>query len=212
MSYKEIPEIKVILLGETGVGKTSIIKRYYEDEFDSNVSSSFSCSYVDKDVEVDRKTYKLIIWDTIGQELYRSLSKSFVNDAKIVILVYAIDNEKSFEDLDFWYKLYTEILGTDVIMGVAGNKSDLFLQQVVPFEKGKKYAEEKGGIFSEISVKENKESINLFVMDLVKAYIHKGKKDLNERKNRIKLDSDLIKKNNKAGCCLSKKTENNDNV
>ena len=211
MSFKEIPEIKVILLGETGVGKTSIIKRYAEDNFDVNESSSIGCSYVDKDVQIDKKKYKLIIWDTIGQEAYRSISKSFVNEAKIVILIYSVTDQNSFQELDFWYNLYTEILGNDVILGIAGNKSDLYLEQKVPYEKGKKFADEKRGIFSEISAKENKESINLFMMDLVKAYVYKGKKDLNERKNRIKLDRKDIKKN-KAGCCLSKKSEgNNDN-
>ena len=75
----QIPEIKVILLGEAAVGKTSIIRRYYDETFDFNESSTISMSYVDKVVELNEKKYKLIIWDSIGQETYRAVTKLFLN-------------------------------------------------------------------------------------------------------------------------------------
>jgi len=201
MINDETPEIKVILLGETAVGKTSIIKRYYEDTFDTSEGSSMTMSYVDKTIEVDGKKYKLIIWDTIGQENYRSISKLFVNDSKIVILVYSIDNEKSFKNLEFWYNLYLETLGKEVILGIAGNKADLYANQQVSYEEGKKFADETGAIFAEISAKENKESINIFMMDLVNAYLNKRKKD--GGKKGVKLNG-KDNKNEKKGCCSSK--------
>jgi len=206
MSDPEIPEIKVILLGETAVGKTSIIKRYYEGQFNENEDSSLTMSYVDKTIEIDEEKYKLIIWDTIGQETYRSISKLFLNESKIVILVYSIVNKSSFTNLDFWYNLYLEELGKEVILGIAGNKADLYLNQQVPYEEGEKFAEERGAIFAEISAKQNKESIDHFMMELVRKYLHKGKKEKNEAKKNIKLDG----KNNKPdkkGCCSGKKSE-----
>jgi small GTP-binding protein len=206
MSGPEIPEIKVILLGETAVGKTSIIKRYYEGQFNENEDSSLTMSYVDKTIEIDEEKYKLIIWDTIGQETYRSISKLFLNESKIVILVYSIENKSSFTNLDFWYNLYLEELGKEVILGIAGNKADLYLNQQVPYEEGEKFAEERGAIFAEISAKQNKESIDHFMMELVRKYLHKGKKEKNEAKKNIKLDG----KNNKPdkkGCCSGKKSE-----
>ena len=206
MSGPEIPEIKVILLGETAVGKTSIIKRYYEGQFNENEDSSLTMSYVDKTIEIDEEKYKLIIWDTIGQETYRSISKLFLNESKIVILVYSIVNKSSFTNLDFWYNLYLEELGKEVILGIAGNKADLYLNQQVPYEEGEKFAEERGAIFAEISAKQNKESIDHFMMELVRKYLHKGKKEKNEAKKNIKLDG----KNNKPdkkGCCSGKKSE-----
>ena len=206
MSGSEIPEIKVILLGETAVGKTSIIKRYYEGQFNENEDSSLTMSYVDKTIEIDEEKYKLIIWDTIGQETYRSISKLFLNESKIVILVYSIENKSSFTNLDFWYNLYLEELGKEVILGIAGNKADLYLNQQVPYEEGEKFAEERGAIFAEISAKQNKESIDHFMMELVRKYLHKGKKEKNEAKKNIKLDG----KNNKPdkkGCCSGKKSE-----
>ena len=201
MSHREIPEIKIILLGETAVGKTSIIKRFYDDEFNEFENSSITMSYVDKTIEIDNKKYKLIIWDTIGQETYRSISKLFLNETKIVILVYSIVNKASFENLTFWYNLYQEELGNEPVLGVAGNKADLFNNQEVTYEEAKSFADSKGAIFAEISAKENRQTIDVFMNNLVKAYISKNKNDLKPDDTKIKLDNKKINKSNNNGCC-----------
>ena len=201
MSHREIPEIKIILLGETAVGKTSIIKRFYDDEFNEFENSSITMSYVDKTIEIDNKKYKLIIWDTIGQETYRSISKLFLNETKIVILVYSIVNKASFENLTFWYNLYQEELGNEPVLGVAGNKADLFNNQEITYEEAKSFADSKGAIFAEISAKENRQTIDVFMNNLVKAYISKNKKDIKPDDTKIKLDNKKINKSNNNGCC-----------
>ena len=201
----EIQEIKVILLGETAVGKTSIIKRYYDDTFDTNEVTTISMSYVDKIIELNKMKYKLIIWDTIGQEKYRSISKLFLTEAKIVILVYCIDKKDTFENLDFWYNLYKEELGDEAILGIAGNKADLLLEQVVPYQEGEKFANERGAIFAEISAKENKVTINNFMNDLVKAYIAKNKGEKINNNNKVKLGEGNNQK--KEGCCGKSKSK-----
>ena len=137
MISKPLPEIKMILLGESGVGKTSIIKRYLDEEFDLNEASSLSMTFVGKDLEINNQKIKLNIWDTIGQEKYRSLSKMFLNETQIVILVYSINDPHSFEELNYWKNLYKEQLGEDVILGVAANKIDLIFEQKVSEESGK---------------------------------------------------------------------------
>jgi small GTP-binding protein len=205
MSDDEIQEIKVILLGETAVGKTSIIKRYYDDTFDTNEVTTISMSYVDKIIELNKMKYKLIIWDTIGQEKYRSISKLFLTEAKIVILVYCIDKKDTFENLDFWYNLYKEELGDEAILGIAGNKADLLLEQVVPYQEGEKFANERGAIFAEISAKENKVTINNFMNDLVKAYIAKNKGEKINNNNKVKLGEGNNQK--KEGCCGKSKSK-----
>jgi small GTP-binding protein len=201
----EIQEIKVILLGETAVGKTSIIKRYYDDTFDTNEVTTISMSYVDKIIELNKMKYKLIIWDTIGQEKYRSISKLFLTEAKIVILVYCIDKKDTFENLDFWYNLYKEELGDEAILGIAGNKADLLMEQVVPYQEGEKFANERGAIFAEISAKENKVTINNFMNDLVKAYIAKNKGEKINNNNKVKLGEGNNQK--KEGCCGKSKSK-----
>ena len=207
MINKPLPEIKMILLGESGVGKTSIIKRYLDEEFDLNEASSLSMTYVGKDLEINNQKIKLNIWDTIGQEKYRSLSKLFLNETKIVILVYAINAKQSFVELEYWYNLYKEILGPDTILGIAGNKIDLYLNQEVTDEEGKEFADKRGGLFATLTAKESKDSIDRFINNLVKAYLDKNSNnnDNNKDKNVIKLDAENSKNNeaNSGGdvCC-----------
>lgn len=210
MSKKNIPEIKMILLGESGVGKTSIIKRYLNDEFDNNEESTLSMSYVAKLMEIDNKKIRVNIWDTIGQEKYRSISKLFLNETKIVMLVYSIISEQSFKELNYWYNLYKENLDEDTILGIAGNKMDLYLDQTVPDSQAREYAEQKKAIFSLLSAKENKQSIDIFVEKLVRAYLDKKslKKDNNKttENKTIKLDAKKNENNENEsggdGCCI----------
>ena len=90
--------IKIVLLGETSVGKTSIISRFASNSFNPNTLSSLSAQFVSKTVEIDGKSLKLDLWDTAGQEKYRALAKIFYKDARVIIFVYDITNEKTFEE------------------------------------------------------------------------------------------------------------------
>ena len=212
MSNKEdFLELKCILLGESGVGKTSIISRYVSDEFDSNVKSSSTVSYVCKIIEKNNKKIKLNIWDTIGQEKFRAISKMFLTDTKIAILVYSIISQESFKSLDYWLNLYKDQLEESTILGVAANKSDLFLQQEVPDEKGVEYAEKNGAIFGLISARNNKSSVDKFIDKLVDEYLSKNKNTNNDNKT-IRITRKHIKKkekNNKDGGCCSSSNNNN---
>ena len=200
-------EIKLILLGESGVGKTSIIKRFLCEKFDENEESSITMNYVSKDFELQNKKIKLNIWDTIGQEKYRSLSNLFLSDAKIVVLVYSIIAKKSFESLDYWYDLYTKNLGNDIILGVAGNKIDLYFDEEVSEEAGKEYAKNHNALFSMLSAKENKETIDSFIYDLVKQYLSKNNNNNNDdnKNNNIRIRAEQYENNNvNDGCCSGK--------
>ena len=206
---EDIIEIKIILLGESGVGKTSIISRYVENTFSEEVMSSNSMTYVQKELTINKQKIQLNIWDTIGQEKYRALSKLFFNDTKIVILVYSITSMKSFEDLSFWSSLYKETIGDDAIVGIVGNKSDLFLEQVVSDQKGEEFAKEIGGIFSTISAKVNKPQLDSYILKLVMEYLKKNPNLIKNSKN-IKLGDDQDENNMqeiKAGCCTGSKNK-----
>ena len=200
-------EIKLVLLGESGVGKTSIIGRYVRDEFSENIISSSTMTYVGKTITINKQKIQLNIWDTIGQERFRSLSKLFFNDTKIVVLVYSIDNKKSFENLSYWYNLYTEqLVVEDTILGVVANKSDLFDIQDVSDEEGREYAKKNGAIFGLISAKANKQGIDLYIHKLIEAYLNKiNKNNNNNNKDNkgIKLNQSNNRNNNnqKSSCC-----------
>lgn len=208
MSNK-IPEIKMILLGESGVGKTSIIKRVMDEDFNENESCSLTMTYSLKEIVKNHKNIKLNIWDTIGQEQYRSIAKLFLNDTKIVILVYSIIVEKTFKELEFWYNLCIENLGPNIVFGVIGNKVDLFLEQKVSENEGKEFADKHNALFGLFSAKDigYKEQINMFVNELVKRYLEKEDPTFRENEednNKIKLNPENhnnteVKGGN--GCC-----------
>ena len=195
----DFEEIKMILLGESGVGKTAIIKRYIYDQFNKDKSPSDSMHYVEKDLIVNKKKIKLNIWDTIGQEKYRSLSKLFLNETQIVILVYSIDDAKSFQELNYWNNLYKDQLGEDIILGVAGNKFDLYMSQEVSEDEGRKYAAQNNGIFSHLSAKENRVGIDEFILKLVTEYLEKKSTNLSVK------DFEIIDDTRKKGIILTNK-------
>ena len=117
--------IKVILVGMTSVGKTNMINILSGMQFQTSILSTTSSSYVEKKMNIDNKKYNLQIWDTAGQEKFRSLTKIFIKDSRIVIFVYDISSKKSFEEVDYWVNIVKEILGDKPVFGLAGNKKDL---------------------------------------------------------------------------------------
>jgi len=194
-------EIKVILLGDCGVGKTNIISRYNNDEFNDSILSTNGANYVVKKIDIDGKKYLLNIWDTAGQERYRAVTKMFIQDAQILILCYSIIEHKTFENLDFWYKLAIDIIGKDIILGIAGNKSDLFEIEKVKDSEGQKYAKSHNAIFKLISAKEDKKSIDLLFEELLRKYIKKTTNNkINERAS-VKINESTNKNNRKKRCC-----------
>ena len=206
MNFEEEINIKLILLGESAVGKTSIINRYVEDSFSNDVISSSSMTYSRKRLTINKQNIILNIWDTVGQERFKSLSKLFFNDTKIVVLVYSITEKDTFIKLDYWLKTFQETIGDDVVLGVAGNKSDLFFQQTVNEEEGAKYAEKIGAIFSEISAKENKKGLDKFIEQLVTEYIKRNQNLITNRES-IRLFEGDDERQLKAGCCTSNKNK-----
>ena len=145
--------IKVVLIGESGVGKTSIIQRYVDNIFDPNVILTSSAQFISKTVELnDEQSIKFDIWDTAGQEKFRALAKIFYKDAKAIILVYDITNKESFDKIkNYWFKEIEENSLSDVILAIVGNKSDLYELEQVNDEEGKKFADEKKAIFKNVS-------------------------------------------------------------
>ena len=128
----------------------------------------------------------------------------FLNDAKIVLLVYGIDDKNSFTALEYWYNLYKEELEGQAILAIAGNKIDKYAEQEVSREEGQKFANDKKAFFAEVSAKENGEIINIFILDLIKAYLGKKNGSLGKEYSSFNLrDNNNTKK--EGGCCSSKK-------
>ena len=152
-SENEYITCKVVLLGEAGVGKTSIISRYVSNTFSDVLMSTTGASFEAKKLELDDEhKIKFQIWDTAGQERFRSLAKIFYQNAAVAVLVYDITRRDSFEKLkEFWIKELKENAPSDIILALAANKSDIYEQEVVSLKEGKELAQEINAIFKSTS-------------------------------------------------------------
>ena len=167
--------IKIILLGESGVGKTNLIRVTTGEDFEQNSMSSSSGSYKEGFYisTTNKKKYIYHLWDTAGQEAYRSLNKIFIKNAKIVIFVYAIDNEASFKELKYWIDLAKEELGNDFIMGIVANKIDLYEEQQVKEEVATEFAKSQNIKFRATSALTEPLGFKSFLEELLIDYIKK---------------------------------------
>ena len=207
MEEEEVEEkesIKVILIGDTGVGKTNLINVASGREFDENEKSTFTASYVKKEINIEGENYTISLWDTIGQEKLRSLSKLFFKNSKIVIYVYDITNKVSFERLTLWDEDVKQSIGDNVIKAIVGNKQDLYLKEEVNEDEANNYATSLNAKFRLTSAKKDPEGFSQFLEELLKDYI-----DIYDIKNKKKEESIVLKrkkikkddKKDKNGCC-----------
>ena len=169
-------EIKVILLGSIGVGKTCLITRYKTGKFLDKLPSTRSPNYVQIQKEINNKEYTFNIWDTAGQEKYNSLTQTFAKNAKIIILVYSIIDKESFNSLNKWLELAKNVNGEKgYSLGIAANKSDLYkenIKDIIPDSKGKEYAKKINAIWKSTSAKEDSESIVELMNELMEDFIN----------------------------------------
>ena len=196
---KEEKDIKVILLGESGVGKTCIINRYINNVYNNLTPSTLGTAFSVKEIKKGNIKYNVNVWDTTGQEKYHSVTNLFINGSNIVILVYSITSESSFKGLEYWYDSLKEKLeGENYILAIIGSKCDLAEEEVVPEEDGRNYAKSKKAIFKLVSAKEDPEGINKMFESLLDELIKSEK--LGER-----LESQVItnpkKKSKKKSFC-----------
>ena len=193
-------DIKVILVGEVATGKTSLINTSIGLEFKDKLESTQSSSIMQKKIIINDQTYTINLWDTIGQEQYRSLTKIFMKGAKIVIFVYDITRKETFEQLDFWFENTKEVLGNKPILGIVGNKSDLYIKEDVKEEVAEEYAKKKGVPFRLTSAKTPK-NFSDFLEELVKKYIEKMENINSTIVDGLKLDEQNESKKSKKKCC-----------
>ena len=196
MADDELNEIKIILIGEPGTGKTCLINVATGNQFNENSESTLLSTYVTKKMVINDKEYDLNLWDTAGQEKYRAMTKIFTKNSKIVIFVYAINNKNTFEEMkSYWIKTIKETLGDEPILGIAGNKSDLYLEEAVPEEEAREFANKLGIKFKLVSAKNDPNSFVNFLQELVEEFLKtKGI----SAKNGINLNK---QKKKKSGCC-----------
>ena len=194
----DVRTIKIILLGEMGTGKTSLINVYFGKPFDNNKFTTAAPEFFQKQLTIKGINCTVGVWDTAGQEKYRSISKIIINGAQIVVFVYDITKKETFQELEYWCKCVEEILGKKVILGIAANKIDLYENQKVSKQEGEKYADDIGALFIETSAKEDPKGFCNFINQLLEKYINNNENIIKDNsKKRMSINKHKKKKKNK---------------
>jgi len=205
---------KIIVIGNSGVGKSCLTLKATEDFFKPDYSSTIGFEFRSFYVKVEDTTIKLSIWDTCGQEIYRSLIRNFYRNSSLAILVYSIDDENSFNDLDSWLNEVRTNGSPDINIYLIGNKVDLEDQRVISKEMAETFEQNNDiKLFLETSAKTGFNAQNLFI-EAAKLLYKQHKNIDNQIRPRslpdiIKIDNENDNNNNensnqekrRKGCC-----------
>ncbi|KAK6631204.1 Ras- protein Rab6 [Polyplax serrata] len=146
-------KFKLVFLGEQSVGKTSLITRFMYDSFDNTYQATIGIDFLSKTMYLEDRTVRLQLWDTAGQERFRSLIPSYIRDSTVAVVVYDITNANSFHQTSKWIDDVRTERGSDVIIMLVGNKTDLSDKRQVSSDDGAKKAKELNVMFIETSAK-----------------------------------------------------------
>ena len=150
VSY-QVNRQKIIFTGDIYVGKTSIINVLMGQKFNNDYEASIGVDFFSKTIKYKGKIIKLQIWDSVGQEKFRSLIPNYIRGSSLVFIVYDISNKKSFNNVNSWVNFVNNIENSNIV--IVGNKIDLENKREVTYEEGKKYCEENNFDFFEVSAK-----------------------------------------------------------
>ncbi|CAM6037610.1 unnamed protein product [Sphagnum compactum] len=148
-----LAKYKLVFLGDQSVGKTSIITRFMYDKFDNTYQATIGIDFLSKTMYLEDRTVRLQLWDTAGQERFRSLIPSYIRDSSVAVIVFDVANRQSFLNTARWVEEVRSERGSDVIIMLVGNKTDLVEKRQVSIEEGDAKAREFGVMFIETSAK-----------------------------------------------------------
>ena len=207
---------KIIVIGDSGVGKSCLTNNAVKNMFDEAYNATVGFEFFTFNIRMFDKVIKLQIWDTCGQELYRSLITNFYRNSSLAIIVYAVNSKESFENIEMWLRELRTHSNPDAKVFLIGNKVDLENERQVKKEEGETYSKEnKIDIFMEASAKTGFNAQNIFLKaakilyDNYYNYQNKSKED-GESNDVNDLDYEINKENkklnnnknkNEGGCC-----------
>ena len=155
---------KLVMLGESGVGKSSIVLRFVKGMYSpESIQSTIGAAFITKNIQLDNETFRYEIWDTAGQEKFRSISRMYYRDAKAVVLVYDVCRRDTFDKLNYWVKQVIQCNGIDYVLMIVGNKTDIEDNRVVTKDEGQMFAKENNALYMETSSKLGTNTFEIFM-------------------------------------------------
>ena len=196
---------KVLLLGNSNVGKSSLFLRFVDDIWNDTFVPTIGVDFKIKTLEIDQKKVKMQIWDTAGQERFKNIIASYYRGAHGILLIYDVTDKESFRNLNNWLIEIEKNASKNVLKVLIGNKTDLEDKRVITYNQGKEFADAYGLKFIETSAKKNmnvNEAFETLGRELMA--INADKKGSNQKQNKtisVSKAQDLDVKKNEGGCC-----------
>ena len=197
--------IKILTLGDTGVGKTSIIQKFVNDKFSQNMLSTIGVDFQSKIIMIDNTKVKLKIWDTTGQERFKTLTSQYYNGADGALLIFDVTSKLSFERINFWINELKEKKKLNELgLLLIGNKIDLVNKRIIDKEEAENFAKNNNLSYYETSALKNI-NINNIIIDIAKQCLNNIKRNdeniINNSINEKKMIIENIGGNKKKKCC-----------
>ena len=204
--------LKYIIIGDSGVGKSNILLKYIHDQFNEEFQSTIGVEFGAKNIKIKDKVYRIQIWDTAGQEMFRSITRAYFKSSVCACVVYDITSKTSFENIQSWIEDCKKLSPKSIFMVLIGNKIDLEDQRKVTYEEGRDCAIKYGMLFFETSAKNGNNISEVFFESCkeIAEKLEKGFYDLNRDACGIKVginDQEGIilnnqkERENKSFCC-----------
>lgn len=188
---------KLLLVGDSGVGKSCLLLRFVEDKFNPSFITTIGIDFKIRTIEVDGAKIKLQVWDTAGQERFRTITTAYYRGASGIIIVYDVTDERTFENVRNWYQAVNQHASEDAQLFLVGNKNDNTDLRAVSYEQGEALAKEWGVPFLETSAKTNENVEELF-LKLAKIIHDKAGSSASANAGGINVGA---KSEQSSGCC-----------
>ena len=181
ISLDDLMKFKLIVVGNISTGKSSILNRFANETFEEDYQATIGLDFHSKNITIHDQDVRLILYDTAGQEKFRSLIPMYIREAQIILLIYDISNRESFESLPKWFSDILDVKNNEAVFVLVGNKIDLENERKVSYEEGKQFAMEKNLIFQEVSAKNGTNFEELFYKQIFEAVYDKFKAEFDKR-------------------------------
>ena len=189
--------IKILIIGDSTVGKTNFVYKFSEDKFNENYFASTGIELISTSIKLEGKSFKIQLWDTAGQEKYRAMTKNLFLKAQGIVVLFDISNETSFINLKSWMNDIKEECSADIPMILVGNKLDLEDKRVIDKERAMEFAKNEKLEYIETSSKTG-ENINKALSLIIEKIYQRADSNSNFS---FTLDDGTVKKKSKKMCC-----------